>query len=139
MRWSSRYLVARLIISIAACVLSAQTMADMIELSNEKILSLIPNMYDNIGVIRYSELDTNTVVGREFLRTFPQGAILAGADHPMSQYLHEHLSQEGLSVNLTALSSSEVGSSSDSSERNVLRIYVASEPTRETRNSPRCT
>lgn len=130
-RWGSRYLAARLIISLATCALCAQTMADMIELSNEKILSSIPSMFDNIGIIRYSELDTNTVVGREFLRTFPPGAILAGADHSMRQYLQEHLSQEGLSVNVTALSSSEVGSSSDSSERNVLQIYVANEPTRE--------
>lgn len=42
--------------------------AQAAEPSNSKILGAIPQSFDNVGIVRYIDMDADTVVGSEFRR-----------------------------------------------------------------------
>ncbi len=95
------------------------------ELPNSKILGAIPQSFDNIGIIRYIDMDADTVVGSEFLREVPAAMPAPTHAMPVHMYIAERLQLDGLSIAAFALSNQDTPASMDSSGRNRILLYVA--------------
>lgn len=99
------------------------------ELSNRKILGAIPQSFDNIGIVRYTDMDSDTVIGAEFLREVPEAMPPPTSALPVGTYIAERLRQDGLAVAVTALSTQDIAAGMDYSARNIFRLYVAEQST----------
>ncbi|MEX2334406.1 MAG: hypothetical protein WD600_09120, partial [Pseudohongiella sp.] len=99
------------------------------ELSNNKILGAIPQSFDNIGIVRYIDMDADTVVGSEFRREVPAVMPPPTSAMPVTHYLAERLRRDGVAVAATALSNQDVAASMGSSGRNTFQLYVAEQNT----------
>ena len=101
------------------------------ELSNIKILGAILQSFDNVGIVRYADMDAATVVGAEFLRKVPAAMPAPASALPVDRYIAERLMLDGLSIAAIALRNQDVTSSMGSSARSVFRLYVAKHDTAE--------
>ena len=99
------------------------------ELTNSKILGAIPSTFDNIGIVRYIDMDAGTVVGSEFLRGVPAAMPPPPSALPVANYIAERLNLDGLSIAAVALSNDDVSASMDSTGRRNFRLYVADHDT----------
>lgn len=105
------------------------------ELTNTRILGAIPKPFDNIGIVRYIDMDAETVVGSEFLREAPSFMPAPTHDLPVGTYIAERLRLDGLSIGAVALSNQDVVADMANPARNIFRLYVAEHNTDELRKS----
>lgn len=98
------------------------------EPSNNTILGAIPQSFDNIGIVRYADMDADTVVGAQFLRETrtPPGMQGPTDAMPLGHYIAERLNADGLAIAVQALSNQDVGAGMDYSARNTFRCMLPS-------------
>lgn len=81
------------------------------ELTNSKILGALPQSFDNIGIVRYIDMDADTVVGSEFRREVPAATPAPTNALPLSTYIAQRLRIDGLSIAAVAFSNQDVAAS----------------------------
>jgi hypothetical protein len=113
------------ILPTVVCALLAAFNTNATELTNERILGALPQSFDNVGIVRYHELDESTVVGGEFLREAAPVMASAVPSLPLISFISHHLGTEGLALGAFALSNQDVGSGMGPSARSLFGLYVA--------------
>ncbi|MEC8860916.1 MAG: hypothetical protein VYE29_13075 [Pseudomonadota bacterium] len=107
------------------CALLAAFQTYAAELTNERILGALPPSFDNVGIVRYHELDESSVVGGEFLREAAPVMASALPNLPLISFISRHLRIEGMALGAFALSNLDMGSGVGPSARSVFGLYVA--------------